>query len=291
MNMTEGETLANKPKDLDFKQLWKDRFHPNRYALDDRFVLLDGKTHPFAVICPGGAYQTVCSFIEGTPFARRLNEQGISAFIVYYRVRGKAQYPHPQEDLARAVREILSQAEKYHLDVENYSVWGSSAGGHLAASFGTENMGYHQYNLPKPRAIVLVYPVISMDGALTHDQTHDNLLGKQATAAMEAFTSIEKNVTADYPPTYLWCGEADALVNPEHTRCMAAALKAAGVPFQCEIFPGVDHGVGPGTGTAAEGWIERAVEFWREQTTVDKKNEDECIKTVNAVRNKEGQIL
>ena len=44
MNMTEGETLEKKPKDLDLKQLWKDRFHPNRYALDDRFVFLDGNT-------------------------------------------------------------------------------------------------------------------------------------------------------------------------------------------------------------------------------------------------------
>jgi len=33
--------------------------------------------------------------------------------------------------------------------------------------------------------------------------------------------------------------------------------------FQCETFPGVDHGVGPGTGTAAEGWLNRAVDFWR----------------------------
>ena len=43
---------------------------------------------------------------------------------------------------------------------------------------------------------------------------------------------------------------------------MAAALEASGVPVSCEIFPGVDHGVGPGTGTAAEGWLDRAVDFW-----------------------------
>ncbi len=38
-----------------------------------------------------------------------------------------------------------------------------------------------------------------------------------------------------------------------------------GVPFLCETFPGLDHGVGPGTGAAAEGWIDRAVSFWLEQ--------------------------
>ena len=46
---------------------------------------------------------------------------------------------------------------------------------------------------------------------------------------------------------------------------MAEALEKAGVPYQCEIFPGVDHGVGPGTETAAEGWINHAVTFWKQQ--------------------------
>lgn len=93
--------MADSP-DLDKSQRLKNILRPNRYKLDDRFVIRDGKTHPFAVVCPGGGYGMVCSFI-----ARRLNEQGISAFIVYYRVRKKARYPNLQDDLARAVSEIL----------------------------------------------------------------------------------------------------------------------------------------------------------------------------------------
>lgn len=253
------------PADLDQKQVFYDLHRLNRYRLDDRFVLRDGKTHPFAVVCPGGGYGVICSFIEGTPVARKLNALGISVFIVYYRVRRRARFPHPQDDLARAVREILGRAEEYRLETENYSVWGASAGGHLVASFGTETMGWKKYGLPKPGALVLLYPVISMDPALTHMGTHDNLLGKKATPAMEQATSIEKQVTAAYPPCYLWCGDADKLVSPDNTRRMAAALERAGVPFRCEIFPGIDHGGGPGTGTVAEGWIDRAAAFWRGQ--------------------------
>ena len=77
------------PVDLDRKQTLKDVYRQNQYKLDDRFVLRDGKTHKCAIICPGGGYGMVCSFIEGTPIARRLNAMGISAFIVYYRVRKK----------------------------------------------------------------------------------------------------------------------------------------------------------------------------------------------------------
>ena len=254
--------MSSQSPDLDRKQTLKDIYRPNRYALGDRFVLRDGKTHPFAVICPGGGYAVVCSFIEGTPIARRLNERGVSAFIVYYRVRGKARFPQPQDDLARAVEEILSRAEEYRVEKEGYSVWGSSAGGHLAASFGTESMGWAKYGLPKPGAIVLSYPVISMDPALTHGDSHDNLLGKHATLAQEKAASIDEQVTAAYPPCYVWCGDADELVNPDNTRLMASALEKAGVPCFCEIFPGAGHGIGPGTGTSAEGWIDRAADFW-----------------------------
>ena len=251
--------------DLDQKQYYLDKLRPNRYRIDDRFVLRDGKTHPCAVICPGGAYREVCSYIEGVPIARKLNERGISAFIVYYRVRGKARFPHPQDDLARAIGEILGRAEEYRIEPENYSVWGSSAGGHLVACYGTENMGYPKYSLPKPGAIVLIYPVVSMDPSLTHRVTHDILLGKDAAPAAERETSVDLCVTEAYPPTYLWCGDADESVPPENTRRMAAALERAGVPFRCEIFPDVGHGVGPGTGTAAEGWIDHALKFWMEQ--------------------------
>ena len=56
----------------------------------------------------------------------------------------------------------MAHSDEWNLDMENYSLWGSSAGGHLVASFGTDSMGYKKYNLPKPGAIILSYPVISM---------------------------------------------------------------------------------------------------------------------------------
>ena len=199
--------------DNDKKQQIRDNFLArNRYALDLRFVLRDGKKHPAAILIPGGAYRAVCSFIEGVPIARKLNEKGISAIILYYRVRRKASYPAPMDDLARAVRECLEKADELGLDMDSYSVW--------------------------------------------------DLLGKNATREMEEFTSIEKHVTKNYPPTYVWCGDCDETVPPENTRIMEEQLEKTGVRNMCDVFPGVGHGVGPGTGTSAEGWIDTAVSFW-----------------------------
>ncbi len=256
---------SKQPVDLDRKQTLKDVYRINQYKLDDRFVLRDGKTHKCAIICPGGGYSMVCSFIEGTPIARRLNAMGISAFIVYYRVRKKALYPNPQDDLARAIAEINKKAEEYQVDMTDYSIWGSSAGGHLVASFGTSSMGYVKYHLPKPGALMLSYPVITLTKDLTHQGTRDNLIGKNAGESKAETYSVDNHVDEAYPPTYIWCGDADTTVPPENTKMMARALEDNHIPYQCEIFEGVEHGVGPATGTSAEGWIEHAVDFWQQQ--------------------------
>ncbi len=52
--------------------------HKLRFALDnlfkgyylEKYILKDGKNHPVAIICPGGGYHRVCSFIEGLPYAK-----------------------------------------------------------------------------------------------------------------------------------------------------------------------------------------------------------------------------
>lgn len=257
--------MAKRPPDLDVKQSLKDVFFTrNGYKLVTDYVIRDGKKHPCAILIPGGGYSMVCSFIEGVPIARKLNAMGISAFILYYRVRGKAAYPNPMDDLARGVREILDNADSYLVDMENYSVWGASAGGHLAASFGTNNIGYLQYGLPKPGALILSYPVITMQKSYTHMGTRDNLIGKKPPSQMIGVASVQWHVFRGYPDTFIWCGDADELVDPMNTKLMKESLDYWGIRNQCEIFPGVIHGVGPGTGTAAEGWIEKAVDFWLE---------------------------
>jgi len=235
----------------------------SRYEVVWDYVINDGEVHPIAIICPGGGYECVCSFIEGVPFAKYLNQEGISAVIVYYSIKPKASYPNPQDDLARAVKEVMDRADELKLDFKNYSVWGSSAGGHLVASFGTDNMGYKKYNLPKPCTSVLIYPVISMEPGVTHEGSKNALIGEDATQEQIDFASVHKHVTADYPDTYIWCGAADSVVPPKNTELMVEALKMAGVPHKCDVYPGVDHGVGLATGLAAEGWIDNAVEYWK----------------------------
>ena len=233
------------------------------YGLKE-YVIRDGKKHPFALICPGGGYSMVCSFIEGAPYAKALNALGYSAFVLYYRCGKRAKYPAPQDDLAKALWHILDHADNYQVETEGFSVWGSSAGGHLAATFGTASIGFPHYGLPKPAALVLTYPVVTMED-YTHMGSRKNLLGENPSQAEIDLYSVEKQITSDYPPTFIWCGSADRVVDPRNSRELAKALKANGVAYQFIEYPGVDHGVGLGKGLTCEPWFDQAVRFWEKQ--------------------------
>lgn len=220
----------------------------------------------FLLIIPGGGYFNVCSFIEGFPFAEYCKKHGIASFILQYRASAYAAYPNPQEDAARAVRFILENREQFGLEGTDYAVLGFSAGGHLAASFGTRTMGYARFGVPKPQTEILGYPVITMSD-LTHEGTRENLLREQKDDEnMRKACSVEEQVTADYPPTYVWNCANDNAVPHENSDLLEKALRKHGVVVCHEVMPGDVHGWGLGDGTPAEGWFDRAIRFWNENS-------------------------
>lgn len=236
-----------------------DKIFPGFYL--EKYILKDGKQHPVAVICPGGGYHWICSFSEGLPYAKKLNAMGYSAVVVHYRCGKEYPYPTPQDDLARAIRYMIRRKERWNLDMDAYSLWGSSAGGHLVASFGTDAMGYKKYNLPKPCALILSYPVVTMAEA-AHVGSRNYLLGNHPSPQKIELTSIERQLTSEYPPTFLWCGMEDQTVDTQNSRLLADALVKQGIYHQFLPIEGVDHGVGIGEGLPCEGWFEKAVYFW-----------------------------
>ena len=236
-----------------FFKLLRDNLRVPNYKLV-KYLINDGKKHPFAIICPGGAYNMVASFVEGEPFALELNKRGYNAFVLYYRTGVKAHYPNPQEDLKKAVKDIFDHKEEYGVDTSNWSLWGSSAGGHLVASYCLDKENV------KPNALVLVYPVITM-GEHTHRVSKLRLLGRNPSEEMVKKMSIELNITKDFPKTYIWNGTADKCVEPINAELMENALKNANVKYRRDVYENVGHGVGLGEKTAAEGWFNNAFEF------------------------------
>lgn len=68
-----------------------DFWRPNKYGIKP-YLCKDGRKHPVAIICPGGAYSMVCSFVEGMPIAKALNKCGYHAVVAYYRTKKKARF-------------------------------------------------------------------------------------------------------------------------------------------------------------------------------------------------------
>ena len=227
------------------------------------YVFAVDKSKPFVLILPGGAYGDVCSFSEGFPTAVWLNKLGYNAIVGQYRVGKEAHYPNPQDDVAKMISYAIKNADALGINARDYVVCGFSAGGHLAASWGTKSVGYAKYNLLQPSALFLSYPVITM-GEYAHKGSRKNLLGKDAeNEEIQRLYSIEQQADGDYPPTFIWQCKNDKVVPFKNSQMLAETLAAHNVP--CKLMPveGTAHGWGLAKGTAADGWLEKAVDFWQ----------------------------
>jgi acetyl esterase/lipase len=205
------------------------------------------------VICPGGGYEMLAPH-EGEGYARWLNGYGITAFVLKYRL-GSAGYHHPTmlQDAARAVRLVRARAGDWNLDPHRVGIMGSSAGGHLASTALTHfDAGRPDAADPaervssRPDLGILCYAVITMD-RFTHQGSRRNLLGTNASPALVRELSNELQVTSNTPPCFLWHTGEDTVVPVENALQFAAALRAAGVPFDLHIYQKGGHGLGLGT--------------------------------------------
>lgn len=232
----------------------------------DRTVLFHfpcSKSKKFVLICAGGGYNIVCSTTEAFPAAARINELGYSAFVLNYRCGKGITQPEPMNDVANALRFIIENKNDFGVEESSYAILGYSAGAHLVSTVGTDNIGYKSLSLPKPGAIILAYPVITM-GEKTHMGSREFLFGEKDKDNEELIEkySTEKHVTKDYPPVFLWQCEKDSLVPIDNSQMMSEALKKAGVPYIYETYDSDVHGWGIAYKEAAEGWVDRSIEFW-----------------------------
>jgi acetyl esterase/lipase len=204
------------------------------------------------VVCPGGGYGMLAPH-EGAGYALWLNEQGIAAFVLKYRL-GSSGYRHPRmlEDAARAVRLTRYHAAEWKLDPKRIGIMGSSAGGHLASTLLTHfDLGQADAADPveqvssRPDLGVLCYAVITM-GEKTHRGTRENLLGANPSPELIRELSNEEQVTVRTPPCFLFHTWDDGAVPVENSLEFAAALRRAGVRFELHVYEHGAHGMGLG---------------------------------------------
>ena len=231
--------------------------------------LVGGACSPLGlvVVLPGGGYSHR-AFHEGDPIAQRFNQLGFHAVTVQYRCKPYT-YPAGLNDVARAIRIIRANAEKWKVDPNKIAVCGFSAGGHLAGTSGlyykdathVEGDEADQFSA-RPDAMLLCYPVIAATEEFSHKGSANNLLGVDAPLEARMKMDLHKAVTEDTPPAFIWHTVTDQVVPVQNALAFGNAMIANNRLCEMHIFPEGPHGRGLGFACHALGqWTALAANF------------------------------
>ncbi|GAB3831748.1 alpha/beta hydrolase [Hymenobacter jeollabukensis] len=217
------------------------------------------------IVCPGGGYARLSIDHEGYDVARRLNELGITAFVLKYRLPNDQSQPDkttaPLLDAQQALRLVRQRAKEYGIDPARVGILGFSAGGHLASTAGThfaQPPGDDKSGTSvRPDFLVLLYPVISFSDSLMHVGSRTNLLGANPAAEQVRLYSNELQVTAQTPPTFLVHAQDDKTVKVQNSLRFYEACLHHHVPVEMHLYPQGGHGFGLNNKTTKDQWFER----------------------------------
>lgn len=236
-------------------RLWEDAAPQAQGVTDvheptlELFLVPEAERAGLVIVIPGGAYRGRADH-EGYPIANWLNEIGISAAVLHYRVY-PYRYPVPLIDGQRAVRLARHHAAEWGIKPNLIATLGFSAGGHLVSTLGTRfDNGDPEAPDPidrqssRPDALVMCYPVITFAGPYSHEGSVTAQLGEEPGEEKRQALSSELQVTASTPPSFLWHTAEDTAVPPENSMLFAAALSRHRVPFELHIYEQGIHGVG-----------------------------------------------
>lgn len=233
----------------------------------------DKNTGTAVVVCPGGGYYGLSYVGEGIDVAKWLNQLGITAVVLHYRLPDdvimKNKSIAPLQDGQEAIRIVRRNAKEWGINPHKIGIMGFSAGGHLASTVST-HFNEKVYNpidstSARPDFSLLIYPVISMDSTITHAGSRESLLGKYPSPEMVKHFSNALQVTAKTPPAFMIHSLDDGTVPVENSIEYALAMKKHNIPCELHIYEHGGHGYGLGkknSGTesswtnACEKWLE-----------------------------------
>ena len=203
---------------------------------------------PFMLFLPGGGYFFVGMQHEGLPIGMEVNRRGYNVFVLRYRVDGGGDYPLDYqrvagEDLIRAVRFIREHADELQVAADDYCLAGGSAGAHTVSDVTYGEAGFTRSADVHPAATVIAYTYFSDDISFKPDDS----------------------------PAFFIVGKRDRIVPWQWVKARVDRMKADGCTVEAHILDHMPHGFSLGKGTEAEGWIDKAVDFWERNMKQYKK--------------------
>ncbi|MGZ3757235.1 MAG: alpha/beta hydrolase [Mucilaginibacter sp.] len=201
------------------------------------------------LICPGGGHRMLVINSEGRDPAKFLNNLGITAIVLKYRLARDTNSPyklqvHAKQDANRAMRLIRSNADKWNIDVNRLGMMGFSAGGEVVDWVAFED-GKGRSDSPdpiekwsaKPNFVVFVYP-----GPL----------------------GVPNIIAHDAPPAFLVAADDDVCCSPPIVKLLQL-YREADVPVEAHIYAKGNHAFNMGTHTklqSIKAWPQRLADWF-----------------------------
>lgn len=215
------------------------------YAHNQSKEFCTGRLRPAMLVFPGGGYEML-SDRENECIATVYFAKGYNAFVLEYSLVPH-KYPTQLIESCMAMAYIRENAVLYNIDAEHVASIGFSAGGHVC---GMLAVGWNRKEvfaalgerakLCRPDAIVLSYAVVTSE-LNVRQASINNVSGNDEEIAK--LNSVEKFVTADTPPAFIWATADDDVVNYMNSILVAKAYGERKVPFELHIFESGSHGL------------------------------------------------
>ena len=231
------------------------------------------------IVCPGGSYFWLDEDNEGDNVARWLNANGISAFVLRYRVAGIRefiwhyrrvfrgnQHPDMLNDAQRAIVYVKEHADEYKINPNRLGIMGFSAGGHLSMSTAC----FFDNEENRPAFAAPIYPVVTMEEPYVHERSRRALLGDRRckNQTMRDSLSLERHVPDDCPPIFLVNCVDDDVVDYQNSVMLDSALTVKNIEHKYVQYQTGGHGFGASETRGTEESRQWKNEFlkWLEET-------------------------
>lgn len=225
---------------------------------------------PFVVICPGGGYRILASSHEGTDIAKKFNELGISALVLYYRLPNESNQVNkefaPLQDAQQAIRLVRQNAKLWMVDPAKVGIMGFSAGGHLASTAAThftkDYTGLNDGVNLRPDYQILLYPVVTFRDH-THAGSRQSLVGNNPTEDQLHLFSNEEQVNAQTPPAFIVHAADDKAVPVKNSLAYIEKLNSFGVAVDYIQYAKGGHGFGMYNKTTPDRWFDDLANWFK----------------------------
>ncbi|MEM9015952.1 MAG: alpha/beta hydrolase [Verrucomicrobiota bacterium] len=184
-----------------------------------------------------------------------LAQHGFAVISIGYRLTDVVQWPGQIEDCYAALRWVRESARDRGFDGNRIGVWGSSAGGHLAALVGTRPAADETIS-SRAQAVcdwfgptdLLTMPPNVVSENRTYEQVSQSNGAKLLGTTVLEVPGLAKDASALYqvspddPPFLIMHGAKDTGVPLSQSERLHGALEAAGVDSTLVILPEGGHG-------------------------------------------------